>query len=380
MAEQFGTSSGDLGYRITTDSDGNLYVLVATLGDLDGPGLGRTDWVVRSYAPDGVFRWGTHGGTASLDVPKGIFAANGRVYVAWYHGDTSKIAYLDAGTGSIMTTTELSAADGEVHVLGITADASGNVYVFGDTNTSLFETHTSGSDTWDSFYAVFDADGNLIYGSQATQIREHIDVMIPGSPGMIYYGMTLPDPRGDMPELGGSTFDGSELNISWHVGITAFYVSHEVRAISLLNNSGTIILASEVENEDGARKIFLAGVDIPTESVIWMREITTANGGEAIPLGLARDEPVLLGYSYGDMEQETTDTLERLFVLRFDPATGDTVGIRQYPVDSAYTPRRATQWTDNRAAFCGSANGVAANSYETPYGSYDAILFMVSDE
>jgi hypothetical protein len=52
--KQLGSSSGDRGYSITSDSSGNVYVAGVTSGDLDGnTNAGDSDLIVVKYDPDG---------------------------------------------------------------------------------------------------------------------------------------------------------------------------------------------------------------------------------------------------------------------------------------------------------------------------------------
>ena len=85
--KQLGTSSGDYGQGITSDSSGNLYVTGYTGGGLDGTNAGHADLFVVKYNSSGVKQWTQQLGTSSSEDGEGITSdSSGNVYVT---GSTS---------------------------------------------------------------------------------------------------------------------------------------------------------------------------------------------------------------------------------------------------------------------------------------------------
>ena len=55
--KQFGTSDDDSAYSITNDANGNIYVVGATYGDLQGTNRGSSDAFVSKYSPSSELLW-----------------------------------------------------------------------------------------------------------------------------------------------------------------------------------------------------------------------------------------------------------------------------------------------------------------------------------
>ncbi len=85
--QQLGSASGDFGRDITSDSAGNIYVTGYTTGGLDGnTNAGSNDLFVVKYSSSGTKQWTQQLGTSAADVGYGITSdSSGFVYVT---GDT----------------------------------------------------------------------------------------------------------------------------------------------------------------------------------------------------------------------------------------------------------------------------------------------------
>ena len=71
--KQLGTSSGDGGRGVTTDSSGNIYVTGYTLGGLDGnTNSGSYDIFLVKYNSSGTKQWTKQLGTSHWDSGRGV--------------------------------------------------------------------------------------------------------------------------------------------------------------------------------------------------------------------------------------------------------------------------------------------------------------------
>ena len=95
--KQLGTSYGDLGRGITTDSSDNIYVTGHTEGGLDGnTSSGQEDIFLVKYNSSGTKQWTKQLGTSSSDKGRGVTTdSSGNIYVT---GTTS--GDLDGNTSS----------------------------------------------------------------------------------------------------------------------------------------------------------------------------------------------------------------------------------------------------------------------------------------
>ena len=84
--KQLGTSSGDIGWGITTDSSGNIYVNGVTQGGLDGnTSSGGSDIFLVKYNSSGIKQWTKQLGTSSDDFGIGVTTdSSDNIYVTGY--------------------------------------------------------------------------------------------------------------------------------------------------------------------------------------------------------------------------------------------------------------------------------------------------------
>ena len=87
--KQLGTSSGDSGSGVTTDSSGNIYVTGSTEGDLDGnTNSGGQDIFLVKYDSSGTKQWTKQLGTSGNDYGWSVTTdTSGNIYVTgWTYG------------------------------------------------------------------------------------------------------------------------------------------------------------------------------------------------------------------------------------------------------------------------------------------------------
>jgi len=80
---QLGTSSNEWGNTVTTDSSGNIYVTGRTNGGLDGnTNSGGVDIILVKYKSSGTKQWTKQLGTSSVDMGYGVTTdSSGNIYV-----------------------------------------------------------------------------------------------------------------------------------------------------------------------------------------------------------------------------------------------------------------------------------------------------------
>jgi hypothetical protein len=80
---RWGTPEADGAAAVTTDPDGNIYVLGATGGNLDGNlGAGNTDAFLTLFSPQGTKLWTRQWGTSGTDAAGGLLVTpNREIYV-----------------------------------------------------------------------------------------------------------------------------------------------------------------------------------------------------------------------------------------------------------------------------------------------------------
>ena len=166
--KQFGGSSADEAYGVTTDASGNVYVSGRTGGSLPGnSSAGGVDAFVAKYDSSGVQQWVRQFGGSSADEAYGVATdASGNVYVSGYTGGSlpgnSSAGSVDAfvakydSSGVQQWVKQFGGSSFDI-AQGVATDASGNVYVSGRTGGSLPGNSSAGG--VDAFVAKYDSSG-----------------------------------------------------------------------------------------------------------------------------------------------------------------------------------------------------------------------------
>jgi len=146
--KQLGTSSTDIGNDVTTDSSDNVYVTGYTGGGLDGnTSSGNHDIVLVKYNSSGTKQWTKQLGTSSGDYGNDITTdSSGNIYVTGFtergldgnihsgNDDIFLVKYNSSGTKQWTKQLGTSSTD---YGSGVTTDSSGNIYVTGSTSGEL---------------------------------------------------------------------------------------------------------------------------------------------------------------------------------------------------------------------------------------------------
>ena len=181
--KQLGTSSGDYGYGVTTDSSGNIYVTGNTGGGLDGnTNSGIRDIILIKYNSSGTKQWTKQLGTSSDELGNGVTTdSSGNVYVTgWTGGDLDGNTSSGSGdiflikynsSGTKQWTKQLGTSSVDVGN-DVTTDSSDNIYVTGytdgglDGNTSSDGNTNLGFGSGDIFLIKYNSSGTKQWTKQ----------------------------------------------------------------------------------------------------------------------------------------------------------------------------------------------------------------------
>jgi hypothetical protein len=171
-SRQPGTSDGDFARAVTTDRDGNVYVVGETNGALGGPKKGNDDaWLIK-YDGDGHQLWSRQPGTSDVDFTQSVATdMDGNVYVVgetdgalggpnqgYYDGWVIKF---DGGGHRLWG--RQPGTSGFDAAFGVATDTDGNVSIGGFTDGALGGPYKGILDGW---VIKFDGDGHRLWGRQ----------------------------------------------------------------------------------------------------------------------------------------------------------------------------------------------------------------------
>ena len=175
-AQQWGTSSSDVGRAIVLDSTNQIYITGSTNGTLDGQThRGNEDIFLVKYNASVSRQWTEQLGTSASEVGAGlaIDSAN-HIYVTGYTygalGTTSNQGSKDIflakyHSNGTQTWSQQFGSISRDEPKGIAIDSSDNIYITGQTSGILQGTTHQGG-TWDIFLAKYHSNGNQAWSQQ----------------------------------------------------------------------------------------------------------------------------------------------------------------------------------------------------------------------
>lgn len=173
--KQFGSSESDYGFSVTSDSDGDAYVIGDTYGKLTGTrNYGEADVFVMKFDPAGDRLWGTQFGTAFAEHGKMIaIDPAGNIYIT---GDTSgsleaKVSFGGYDIflakynpyGDKLWLKQIGTAANDFSG-GVAVDSASDIYLSGETKGQVKGNTNKG--LGDIFLARFDVQGQKIWSRQ----------------------------------------------------------------------------------------------------------------------------------------------------------------------------------------------------------------------
>ena len=197
------TPSDDVVSGMAADTSGDIFLAGYTRGGIDGNtnvGLYNCDYFITKYDKNGNRQWTKQSGTSSDDYGTGISTdANGNIYIVGYTngsldgnvnsgGNDIFIVKYDTYGNKIWTRQTGTATDD--FATCVTTDAGGNVYIGGYTAGSLDGNTNAGGK--DLFVIKYDSDGNKLWTRQlGTTADEVVYGICCDGPGNIYVGGTI---------------------------------------------------------------------------------------------------------------------------------------------------------------------------------------------
>ncbi len=218
---QFGTDGEDIGFGVSADGLGSVYVAGRTEGDLAGLHAGgRWDAFLSKYDATGTLLWSRQYGTSGSDVGDGVFADGlGNVYISGatdgsLHGPNAGesdafVRKYDAN-GTHQWTRQFGTIGSESGG-GPSVDGIGNIYISGTTRGDLGGPNEGEAD---AYVRKYDANGMHEWTRQlgTGSIEFHVDVSADGLGGVYITGSTegsLGGPNAGFDDAFISKFDGS---------------------------------------------------------------------------------------------------------------------------------------------------------------------------
>jgi hypothetical protein len=168
QVEIAGTFRSDYGFSVTVDYLGSSYVVGYTYGHLDGQtNNGGSDIALMKYLADGTKLWTRLSGSLYDDLGFGVSADNtGSIYVtghangaldSQYHAGGSDIVLLKYAWDGTKVWTRLSGTSDHDYAYGVSTDSAGNIYITGFTKGALDGQYNAGKE--DIFLMKYYSDG-----------------------------------------------------------------------------------------------------------------------------------------------------------------------------------------------------------------------------
>jgi uncharacterized delta-60 repeat protein len=269
--KQLGTSSGDRGNGVTTDSSGNVYVTGQTYGGLDGnTSSGSSDIFLVKYNSSGTKQWTKQLGTSPNDLGYDVTTdSSGNIYVTgttWggldgntisgYGSDMFLVKYNSSGTKQWTKQLGTGTSDPNVGGNGVTTDSSDNIYVTGATNGDLDGNISSGES--DIFLVKYNSSGTKQWTKQLGTSEKD-------------YGNGVTTDPSDNIYVTGWTLEGLDGNTHSGYGYDIFLVKY--------NSSGTKQWTKQLGTSSG---------DLGTSSGDVGYDVTTDSSGNIYVTGSTR--------------------------------------------------------------------------------------------
>ena len=343
---QFGTNETDAVYSAVTDSDGNLYMVGSSQGDLGGPLLGiNADAWIAKFDPDGNQIWlnkisgngyGSPAGSYGIDIdasgflyvsgvadvptpPDSLFPLSTDNFAAKYNSDGVQIWYQQLGMPNALDFDE---------AYNSAVDVSGNFYRAGFTTSDFAGTVASLYDGWLSKH---DSDGNLEWINQiGTNDYDWIWAVDTDSQGNVLVGgWTLGSFAVDQPNLGSYdawlakySSDGSQI---W---LRQFGSSGDDEGFALEVDGDDNIFVAGFTDGQFAESLNNGGVDSwlakfsSDGNEIWRNQFGSAGNDQAYDLTITPDGVVYVtGISDGSLGSSNYGSFDS-FVATFESQYG----------------------------------------------------------
>ncbi|NCR87629.1 MAG: hypothetical protein GPI90_24975, partial [Microcystis aeruginosa K13-05] len=340
---QFGTSGGDSGSGVSSDSYGNIYVTGYTNGSLPGnTNFGNNDFFVAKYDVYGNRLWVKQFGSAYSDYATGISSeSSGNTYVSGRTegGEDAFVAKYNAN-GNQLWMAQFGTS-GYDSATGVSSDGSGNVYVSGYTDGSFPSYTNLGS--YDAFVAKYDTSGNPVWVKQfSTSSHDYAEGISSDSNGNVYvsgktFGSFLGYTNLGLYDAFVAKYDGNG-NQLW---LRQFGTSgdDEITGISSDSSNNVYVTGSTKGGLPGYSNLgsydaFVAKYD-GNGNQLWLRQFGTSGNDEIT--GISRDidnNVYVTGYTTGSLPGNISAGGSDAFVAKYN-ANGTLNWVRQFGTSAA---------------------------------------------
>jgi len=317
---KFGSNDTEYADGISVDSNGNIYVVGYTRGDLNGNiNEGNGDAYIVKYGSDGTPLWTSQFGTSEMDRSLDSTAASdGSLYAVGFTGGdlegNGNLGGSDAFVAKynlegVSQWTRQFGTDSTDSARSVAVDPDGNVYAAGSTQGN-FDGNVNAGD-YDAFVTKYNSDGAGLWSLQfGTSYREEVMDMAVDSSGSIYVvGFT----GGDLEGNGNSGDDDAFVVkydqdgiMQWtrQFGSTAKDWAHALT----IDSNGNIYVAGDTGGDlggngnAGVNDAFLLKYD-SDGTIQWTRQFGTTDADPANGVAVdANDNIYVVGYTNGDLD------------------------------------------------------------------------------
>ena len=350
---QIGSSGSDIARGVSVDSMGNVYISGRTTGSLGGPNAGSGDVFLSKYDSAGNLLWTSQFGTTMNDLGFGVSADGmGNVYISGHtagslagphQGGFDVFVRKYSTAGAVLWTRQLGTTDFE-QCYAISADGLGNVYISGQASGSLGGPNAGSVDV---FLCKYDSEGNLLWTRQfGTTEYENNEALSADGMGNVYISGTtfgsLGGPNAGSGDVFVSKYD-SEGNRLWtrQLGTTLGDGSYAVSA----DGTGNVYISGGTTGSlggpsAGREDAFVSKYD-SEGNLLWTRQFGSSFEDE--PHGMSidgRGNVYVSGMTFGSLGGPSAGPTD-VFVARLIPPPS-------WFVDASATDgaNNGTNWAD----------------------------------
>ncbi len=414
-----GSSSEDFSWGISATNDSNLYIIGSTLGNLDGEiNSGSSDAFLSKYSSDGIKAWTKLIGTSQWDRGyKVSTASDGSIYITGLTGgdldeeinsgsyDAFLSKYLPDGT---KVWTELLGTVRDDISIELALASDGSIYITGLTGGDLDGEINSGSD--DAFITKYSADGTKVWTKLLGSSINDIGYGIASSnDGSIYItGYTNGNLDGEANKGGYDSFLSKYSSDGTKVWTKLIGTASEDAGFGVATaNDGSIYVTGYSKgdlhelNNAGSNDIFITKYTSDGTRV-WTKMVGTYAGDVSRGISIANDGSIYVsGYSYGDLENEINAGNFDAFLMKLAEtfsssslhtewvqpyAAMQSVGLGSVKNNRDLVLAKAGEcnnsgWVIENTDYCvytNTNNTIASVNGNSSYGSYDSANFNTS--
>ena len=326
-----GTDLTDDATGVSTDNNGNVYMVGYSRGNFDGhTNSGAQDAFMVKFDSDGNKIWSKLMGTTATDKATGVSTDNnGNVYMMGYsygdfdghtnsgNGDVFIVKFDSNGNKMWSKLMKISEYD-EIWIDHVSIDSRDNVYVVGESEVDF-----DGDDVFDVFIVKFDSNGNKLWsklmGTDSTDIARDVTT---DSRGNVYM---LGESEGDFDRHTNRGRDDAFMvkfdsngNKLWSklMGTAESDYAHGVST----DSSGNVYMVGQSNGDfdghtNGGSSPFIVKFDSDGNK-IWSKLME--NPGSAKGVSTDNNGNIyMMGYSYGDFDGHTNSGNGDVFIVKF---------------------------------------------------------------